>query len=234
MGAGTALSYRSSVQYWLDKQADPGLTSALPMPIPTLATTTTLDEITGNSLTQLYSFHRGVYDGTEREFRGFRLVTSLDTLDFQGVQQDGGDAGVPLAPPLLTRTWYHTGREGDATGLAGSPYQDDSALVISPTRLTRTTRRPMTTSTSKRSTPPRATGCFARSRACHCARKRTGWIAAAVRTSPIRCQPGATRRGSCSPRPIPRVRSCCPARSNRPATPTNVSRPTRWSASRSS
>ncbi|NTX25630.1 hypothetical protein HT746_00425 [Burkholderia pyrrocinia] len=73
MGASTTLQYRSSAQYWLDdKQADPKLTSALPMPIHTLAQVVTLDEITGNSVTRQYSYHHGVYDCVERGGPGLR------------------------------------------------------------------------------------------------------------------------------------------------------------------
>jgi hypothetical protein len=134
MGAATGLCYRSSVQYWLDdKQANPGLASALPMPIHTLAQVTTRDEITGNSLTRQYSFHHGVYDGIEREFRGFGRVSAQDT------QQVAAPAGtdLPLAPPRLTTTWYHTGREADEIALSGTPYHDENAVVVKPTRLTR-------------------------------------------------------------------------------------------------
>ncbi|WDG77605.1 SpvB/TcaC N-terminal domain-containing protein [Pseudomonas chlororaphis] len=133
MGAKTTFSYRSSAQYWLDdKQANPQLTSALPVPIHTLAQVVTLDEITGNSVTQQYGYHHGVYDGVEREFRGFGLVTTQDAQQvISPVKNDG-----PLAPPLLTKTWYHTGREADESALPGSPYQDDCAVAFQPTRLT--------------------------------------------------------------------------------------------------
>ncbi|WP_156432455.1 SpvB/TcaC N-terminal domain-containing protein, partial [Burkholderia sp. MSMB1498] len=133
MGMHTTFDYRSSVQYWLDdKQADPTLTSALPMPIPTVAQVTTLDEITGNSIVQQYGYHHGVYDGVEREFRGFGLVTAQDAQQVATTIV----SSVPLAPPLVTKTWYHTGRETDETVLANSPYQDASAVSVNPTRLT--------------------------------------------------------------------------------------------------
>jgi Salmonella virulence plasmid 65kDa B protein/Insecticide toxin TcdB middle/C-terminal region/Insecticide toxin TcdB middle/N-terminal region len=134
MGAGTTLSYRSSVQYWLDdKAANPILTSALPMPIQTLAQVTTLDEITGNSVTQLHSFHRGVYDGIEREFRGFAYVLAQDAQQVASTVK----SDVPIAPPLVTKTWFHSGREVDESNLFGSPYEDTNAIVVGPTRLTR-------------------------------------------------------------------------------------------------
>lgn len=134
LGASTTFRYRSSAQFWLDdKQADPQLTSALPMPIHTLEQVVTLDEITGNSVTRQYSCHHGVYDGIEREFRGFGLVTAQDAQQVATTVQ----SDVPVAPPLLTKTWYHTGREADETVLSGSPYTDADAVTVNATRLTR-------------------------------------------------------------------------------------------------
>ncbi|WP_333995099.1 SpvB/TcaC N-terminal domain-containing protein [Burkholderia orbicola] len=134
MGANTALQYRSSAQYWLDDKADdPLLTSALPIPVHTLAQVVMLDEITGNSVTRQYSYHHGVYDGTEREFRGFRLVMAQDAQQVVATLK----SHVPLAPPLFTKTWYHTGRETDETTLPGKPYADADAVTVNATRLTR-------------------------------------------------------------------------------------------------
>ncbi|WP_333995499.1 SpvB/TcaC N-terminal domain-containing protein [Burkholderia orbicola] len=134
MGASTTFAYRSSAQFWLDdKLAHPELTSALPMPIHTVAQVVTRDEITGNSVTQQYGYHHGVYDGVEREFRGFALVSAQDAQQVSTTVA----SDVPLAPPLLTRTWYHTGREADETRLFGPPYADADALTLKATRLTR-------------------------------------------------------------------------------------------------
>ncbi len=161
MGASTTLGYRSSAQYWLDdKQANPALTSALPMPVPTLARVATVDEITGNSVTQRYSFHHGVYDGIEREFRGFGLVCAQDTQQVAQTVQ----SNVPLAAPLLTKSWYHTGRDTDEASLFGTPYQDADAIVIKPTRFTKYDAQSMGTSTLARWMSRLAIGCFARSR----------------------------------------------------------------------
>ncbi|CAN7340183.1 toxin [Trinickia sp. LjRoot230] len=133
MGAGTTLGYRSSVQYWLDdKAADPTLMSALPMPIHTVAQVATIDEITGNSVTSQYSFHRGVFDGIEREFRGFTYVIGQDAQQVAATVK----SDVPIAPPFVTKTWYHSGRETDERTLFGSPYKDDNAIAVKPTRLT--------------------------------------------------------------------------------------------------
>lgn len=140
-GAQTELAYRSSAQYWLDdKQAGNDASSSLPMPIHTLAQVSTFDEITGNTVSHQYGYHHGVYDGVEREFRGFGLVTVQDTPNIVAETKADPMAhtpSVPLAPPLLTKTWYHTGRENDEHALAGTPYRDAGAVTLLPTRLTR-------------------------------------------------------------------------------------------------
>src|SRR5262249_27208403 len=63
-----------------------------------------------------YAYHHGHYDGDEREFRGFGRVDQADT---ESVADGWGrglftDKPVPqngecLRPPVLTKTWFHTG-----------------------------------------------------------------------------------------------------------------------------
>ena len=67
-----------------------------------------------------YAYHHGHYDGIEREFCGFGLVERTDaetledllngdpplTLPGTGTTEDGTDFYVP---PILTKTWHHTG-----------------------------------------------------------------------------------------------------------------------------
>ena len=137
MGADTQLCYRSSVQFWLDeKSADDHAMASLPFAVHLLSRVIGVDEITGNALMQQYRFHRGVYDGKEREFRGFAYVESEDT---------GHDSvattrtAAAFSPPVLTKTWYHTGRERDAdpTTWFGAPWAGDTdAYTLGTTRLT--------------------------------------------------------------------------------------------------
>ncbi|MCD4506929.1 hypothetical protein LQR30_22940 [Chromobacterium piscinae] len=117
MGADSEIRYRSSAQFWLDdKAANPAIHSRLPFPIHTVAQVTTRDEISGNTLSQVYRYHHGVYDGQEREFRGFGLVESEDTAQGASATRDG----IPFTPPVLTRTWYHTGCIEDDALLPGA------------------------------------------------------------------------------------------------------------------
>lgn len=134
MGANHSLFYRSSAQEWLDeKQEDAQAISALPFAIQLLIKTIVLDEISGNQLSQVCCYRQGVYDGQEREFRGFGYVESEDTSD--DALPIGTD--VPLAATLLTKSWYHCGREQDETNLYGGYWQGDSdAVTLNPTLLT--------------------------------------------------------------------------------------------------
>lgn len=134
MGANHSLFYRSSAQEWLDeKQEDAQAISALPFAIQLLIKTIVLDEISGNQLSQVCCYRQGVYDGQEREFRGFGYVESEDTSD--DALHIGTD--VPLAATLLTKSWYHCGREQDETNLYGGYWQGDSdAVTLNPTLLT--------------------------------------------------------------------------------------------------
>ncbi|HFJ4510810.1 TPA: SpvB/TcaC N-terminal domain-containing protein [Salmonella enterica] len=134
LGATSQLTYRSSAQFWLDEKAEtPDAVPALPFPMPLLCQTLTTDELTGNTLSSHYLYRQGVYDGKEREFRGFGYLESQDaTTDTQA-----STATTPLAAPSLTRSWFHCGREDDESNPYGAQYSDDAqAPVLKPTRLT--------------------------------------------------------------------------------------------------
>lgn len=130
MGGDTSLIYRSSAQEWLDeKKENTQAVSQLPFPVHIVSQVVATDEITGNILTQQYRYRKGVYDGNEREFRGFGY------LELQDSQRDWASDGSPISftPPLLTKGWYHTGQQQDEASLYGTPYQDPLAFAISPT-----------------------------------------------------------------------------------------------------
>lgn len=110
MGVDTQLHYYNSAQSWLDeKQESPQAVCHLPFPVQLLARVQTLDEISGNCLSQASRYRRGMYDGVERKFRGFAWVEVLDT------DENARATGVhnSMSSPTRTCTWYHTGREED-------------------------------------------------------------------------------------------------------------------------
>lgn len=134
MGATSQLIYRSSAQFWLDEKAEtPDAVPALPFPIPLLCKTLTTDELTGNTLSSHCLYRHGVYDGKEREFRGFGYLESQDTNSDAQPSADG----IHLTAPSLTRSWFHCGRKDDEKRLYPEPYAGDlQAPVLGPTRLT--------------------------------------------------------------------------------------------------
>ena len=73
----------------------------------------TIDRVNRNRFTTRHAYHHGYYDGFEREFRGFGMVEHWDTEDLAVLEANaGGFANLDRAsdlPPVLTRTWLHTG-----------------------------------------------------------------------------------------------------------------------------
>lgn len=113
MGAVTGVSYRSSAQEWLDEKAEliaagKAPVSHLPFAMHLVSQQTQLDEITGNRLTQGFSYRRGFYDSFEREFRGFGLLLQTDTEASAVERSNPG-----FTAPILSKTWFHTGRAID-------------------------------------------------------------------------------------------------------------------------
>ena len=139
LGAETRIDYASSTKFYLaDKAAGTPWVTRLPFPVHVVERVDTYDRISRNRFVTRYSYHHGFYDGVEREFRGFGRVDQLDTETFAALsandgsfpQGDNVDAASSV-PPVLTRTWYHTGvfLEGGRISLhlAHEYYQEGSA-----------------------------------------------------------------------------------------------------------
>jgi hypothetical protein len=134
MGADQLINYRSSAQEWLDEKqermtAGKPLTCRLPLALHLVNTQSQLDEISGNRLTQGFSYRQGYYDGIEREFRGFGLLLQTDT------EASPGDTDAqPFTAMCLKKTWFHTGRR---VNLPRNGYSraDKEALALGKTLL---------------------------------------------------------------------------------------------------
>lgn len=112
MGLATDVAYRSSAQEWLDeKQAlltlDLKPVSNLPFPVQVVSRQQQRDEITGNLLSQAFSYCHGYYDGFDRELRGFGLVRQTDSEAHESEEEIGFTA------PAQVCTWFHNGRQVD-------------------------------------------------------------------------------------------------------------------------
>jgi RHS repeat-associated protein len=113
MGAETVVQYAPSTRFYLqDRLAGKPWITKLPFPVQVVERVETRDYISGNRFVTRYAYHHGYFDGEEREFRGFGFVEQWDTEDYGVFQQSGGTNALEQAlhvPPVLTKTWFHTG-----------------------------------------------------------------------------------------------------------------------------
>ncbi|MBB3189316.1 SpvB/TcaC N-terminal domain-containing protein [Halomonas cerina] len=117
LGGETRILYTPSTKFYLeDKKAGTPWPTRLPFPVQVIERIETYDHIAKSRLVTSYRYHHGFFDGHEREFRGFAFVETLDAESFSG---DKGSGLFPAAldatpdelrlPPVLTKTWFHTG-----------------------------------------------------------------------------------------------------------------------------
>ena len=123
LGAETLISYAPSTRFYLADQAAgrPWITR-LPFPVQVVEQVVTIDRVNLNRFTSRHAYHHGYYDGFEREFRGFGMVEHWDTEDL-AVLEAAADGFSNLSrasdlPPVLTRTWLHTGVFPDEGGVS--------------------------------------------------------------------------------------------------------------------
>lgn len=120
LGAETRIDYASSTQFYLaDKAAGTPWITRLAFPVHVVERVTTYDRISRNRFVTRYTYHHGYFDGIEREFRGFGRVEQLDTEELGALTASGDfpaadniDAA-SYVPPMLTKTWFHTGAFSD-------------------------------------------------------------------------------------------------------------------------
>jgi RHS repeat-associated protein len=114
LGAETQVQYTASTQFYLADQAagTPWITR-LPFPVHVIERVEVYDQISRNRFVTRYAYHHGYFDGIEREFRGFGRVEQWDTEEFAALSAEGKLADnvdvVSHVPPVLTKTWFHTG-----------------------------------------------------------------------------------------------------------------------------
>lgn len=116
LGAETHVQYAPSTKFYLaDKRDGKPWVTRLPFPVHVVERVETYDWISKNIFVTRYAYHHGFFDGEEREFRGFGLIEQWDTEEFEAL---AGAKGTFISmnaeqawyvPPVLTRTWFHTG-----------------------------------------------------------------------------------------------------------------------------
>lgn len=127
IGAVTKVEYAPSTQEYLRDQANISTRwrTPLPFPVQVVSRVEVIDGISKGKLITEYSYHRGYWDGAEREFRGFGSVVQIDTVSFEKYSATGlhGEAALFAAvdrkyfsAPTLTKTWFHQGPVGEEFG----------------------------------------------------------------------------------------------------------------------
>lgn len=117
-GKEAYLEYRCSTQYYLeDKQQGRPWVTRLPFPVQCVSKVTVMDKVSQTRFTNEYQYHHGYYDAKEREFRGFAMVETRDTEEYDQFVKGTASAGASgqttekdlYQPAVITRTWHHTG-----------------------------------------------------------------------------------------------------------------------------
>src|SRR5215472_869339 len=126
MGRLVRLRYAPSTRFYRDdKSAGRPWITKLPFPVQVVDRVETYDAVSRTRLVTTYAYHHGHYDSEEHEFRGFGMVEQGDAESFAAERGAGlfTDQPAPLndevpQPPVLTKTWFHTGawRESAALG----------------------------------------------------------------------------------------------------------------------
>ena len=138
LGAETRIAYASSTQFYLaDRAAGKPWLTRLPFPIHVVEHIESYDHVSRNRFVTRYSYHHGYYDKEDREFRGFGRVDQVDTEKIGALMSVSGaaectntDAASSL-PPVLTRTWFHTGvflKGGHISRHLSQEYYDEGSL----------------------------------------------------------------------------------------------------------
>lgn len=120
LGGERRFTYTPSTRWYLEDQAAgrPWVTR-LPFVVHTLSGVEQIDHVARTRLTSQYRYAHGYFDGVEREFRGFAYVEQTDTEVIDELQLGEGqssDADLQQ-PPVLTKTWMHTGAFENRTEL---------------------------------------------------------------------------------------------------------------------
>ena len=122
LGAETHVTYAPSTKFYqADRAAGKSWITKLPFPVQVVERVETLDRVSRNRFVTRYAYHHGHFDGVEREFRGFGMVEQWDTEQYAAFTQSDlmpdASNGAPEShvPPVLTRTWFHTGVFAEST-----------------------------------------------------------------------------------------------------------------------
>lgn len=146
LGAETLFHYTSSARFCVEdrEHGHPWITK-LGFPVHVIERMEQRDLVTGKILINAYRYRHGHYDGQEREFAGFAFVEQADSVrydDFAAMAHAAHGANASNVdhafhvPPVITRTWYHTGAgpRGDSLSrrLRTEYFSGDSDAILLP------------------------------------------------------------------------------------------------------
>ncbi len=139
VGVETTLTYSTSTSFYLqDRLAGRPWVTRLAFPVHVVSQQEVLDQVSGTRLVSTYSYHHGLFDSVEREFRGFGMVEQSDAESVSAASGTGSFTQPPTGsefdlPPVRTRSWFHTGAyvggADIAEVLATEYYAGDAAAV---------------------------------------------------------------------------------------------------------
>jgi hypothetical protein len=114
LGAETRISYAPSTKFYLqDKEAGRPWVTRLSFPVHCVELHETFNLIDNTYFSTRYAYHHGYFDGYEREFRGFGMVESWDSKQYDAANiASPGAQNIDVTlhvPPTHTKTWFHTG-----------------------------------------------------------------------------------------------------------------------------
>ena len=143
LGAETRIRYASSSKFYVtDREASTPWVTKLPFPVQVADRVEVFDYVGRTRLVSTYRYRHGYFDAVEREFRGFGYVEQTDTDSFGNsgslfTEDTDQEADALHSPPVLTKTWFHTGAWPDestvlqymARDYFGAPSQSDSQFA---------------------------------------------------------------------------------------------------------
>ncbi|MCG7405327.1 SpvB/TcaC N-terminal domain-containing protein [Caballeronia zhejiangensis] len=116
MGAETRVQFAPSTRFYVaDRLAGRPWITRLPFSVHVVERVEVRDYVSRNRFVTRYAYHHGHFNGVEREFCGFGMVEQWDTEELASLT---ASTDFPAAtnvdaasyvPPILTRTWFHTG-----------------------------------------------------------------------------------------------------------------------------
>jgi RHS repeat-associated protein len=115
LGAETRIRYAPSTKFYVqDREAGTPWVTRLAFPVHVAERVEVFDYIGRTRLVSTYRYRHGYFDGAEREFRGFGYVEQHDAESFGDsgslfTEDTDTEADALHVPPVVTKTWFHTG-----------------------------------------------------------------------------------------------------------------------------